>query len=877
MKIKPHSQKTFFLIVIILMMMTPVIKGQSVGDPAFNKDLREYVNTLFKRYQGESIDNERFLVQQIRMVNAEMKERVGNVTKFRKKYFSRLETQLAEVRALKGRLAGMGSSTLNQFADQVEQQIKDAIDSGVIDYERQKAIEEAVQLLHIAEDMIQRDPGAKLNSNPKLMSGIAKTGKKLNQNVSSAGYGAGGKSVSVYDLYKEWKLNDRIKYDLRWTDVQVLKNRMLKNATSIDRNRMLAREIKEAALAYNYGFYDLAERSFGEIIKRYKDLQSYDDLLFYKAKANYMLGRYNQAKEDYELLISKFSSLSLYTPAAYSQLVYIAYHFEKYKEALSIYETMKSQVSTTDPNLEFAGFIAIVSAYRSQMYEKVVEYALEMSPGSAYYNESRYVLAETYAAMGDLEQSITTFQQLIKDGMDPDFRSTLYLKIAYLNYELGNYYNAIRNFDEIPGDYSRYDRVIMGYAWTYFSIEMDKDVDKQRDFSIAKEYLAKLLRNYYFSDYYLEANTLLGYIYQTEEKPDDALRRYEYSYDAKTRKLVSDKMNTELRQVKKAYRTADYLEKKALREKNISAYYKAKDIKKKLQKPLYKLTYTDISSAGLSSQKEVMRFKRQIDELERLKKLAHEQEDKAALKKIEILEEKIYYAVSLMPDDQPTTTFGLNYFDDQPLARKASVLESENESIKQMRLEAAKERQLLLKKLSQIEIQVKNAKARRDYKKVIGLEMQRDKYAELLKKTDFVETLAYSAEEKQSDINLYQWSDYGAFGMANVNFAIKQTKADQIAEMQKRIEEINNYFEKRKDAIKYQISLIENEITLMTRRVREQERIREREELKRQFEESYFDTHESESGDDGLDTTQPPESDNMDTTEPPTFEDDNQN
>jgi hypothetical protein len=368
----------------------------------------------------------------------------------------------------------------------------------------------------------------------------------------------------------------------------------------------------------------------------------------------------------------------------------------------------------------------------------------------------------------------------------------------------------------------------------------------------------------------------MGYIYQQEEKPEAALRNYEYSFDAKNRKLISDNMNKELKQVKKSYRLAEYLEKKALREKNMDAFYKARDIKKKLQKPLYKLTYTDVSSAGLSEQKVVLRFRRQIDELERLKKLAVKQEDKAAVKKIDLLEDKIYYAVSLLPDDKPVTSFGMNYFDDQPLARKASVQEMENKDIEEMRSETAKERAQLLKKLSKIEIQIKNAKARRDYKKVIALELQRDKYAELLKRTDFVETLAYSVEEKKSDINLSHWSDYGAFGMANVNFAIKQTKAEQISQMQKRIEEINTYFEKRKETVKYKISLIEHEIALMTRRVREQERIREREELKRQFEESYFDTHESESNEE-FDGSQPPETNDIDTTEPPTFEEDNQN
>ena len=812
------------------------------------------------------------------MINAEIKERVGNVSKYKKKYFQRLESQLSEVQALKGRLASMGSSSLNQFTSQVETQIQDAIDNGLMDYNRQKAIEEAVQLLHVAEEMVRRDPGARLNSNPKLISGISKTEKKFNVTTgNTSGYRSTGSNtnVSVYDLYKEWKLSDRIKYDVRWTDVQVIKNRLLKNGSSLNRNRMLAREIEEASTAFNYGFYDLAERSFGEIINRYKNMQSYDDLLFYKAKSNYFLGRFNQAKDDFELLISKFSSLSLYTPAAYNQLIYISYHFTRYKETLSLFETMKSQVSTTDPNLEFANFIAILAAYKGEMWEKLVGYALEVSLGSSYYNESRYILGESYSAMGNIEEAIIVFKQLIQSGMDPNLRSVLFLKIAYLNYELNNFYTAITTFDEIPGDYERYDRVVMGYAWSYFNIEMAKDIETPKDFSLVKEYLSKLLSNYYYSDYYLEANTLMGYIYQLEEKPKAALRNYEYSYNAKGRKVISDQMNTELKYVKKAYRSADLLEKKALREKNISAFYKARDIKKKLQKSLYKLTYTDVSSVGFSEKNEILRFKKQIDELERLKKLAIEQKDDKTVKKIEILEEKVYYAVSLLPDERPTT-FGINYFDDQPLARKQSVQETENANIAEMRKDVANERRQLLKKLSQIEVQIRNANSRRDYKKVIGLELQRDRYAELLKKTDFVETLAYSASEKKSDINLYQWSDYGAFGMANVNFAIKRTKAEQITQMQKRIEEINNYFEKRKDGVKYQISLIENEITLMTRKVREQERIREREELKRQFEESYFDTHESEAGDD-FDTTQPPETDDFDTTEPPTFEDDNQN
>ena len=60
------------------------------------------------------------------------------------------------------------------------------------------------------------------------------------------------------------------------------------------------------------------------------------------------------------------------------------------------------------------------------------------------------------------------------------------------------------------------------------------------------------------------------------------------------------------------------------------------------------------------------------------------------------------------------------------------------------------------------------------------------------------------------------------------------------------IVKINSILNSRKRLIEHKIQLIEGEINLMTRKVRQQERLREREELNRKFEESYFDTHTTE-------------------------------
>jgi hypothetical protein len=114
---------------------------------------------------------------------------------------------------------------------------------------------------------------------------------------------------------------------------------------------------------------------------------------------------------------------------------------------------------------------------------------------------------------------------------------------------------------------------------------------------------------------------------------------------------------------------------------------------------------------------------------------------------------------------------------------------------------------------------------------------------------------------KKSNINLEKWSDYGAFGIANVNFEIKRNKGERLSYYNEQVIKINKILNSRKNILEYKIAQIEGEVNVMTRRVRRQEREREREELNRRFEESYFDTHTTE-----FENTN---------TEPPSFDEEN--
>lgn len=861
------KQKTLKNVLILLILTLPVLLSAQNAD--FNQKLQAYVDELIGKTAKDFIQQERFLVQQIRMLNEEIKDRVGNPTEIRKQYFDRLQSRLVEIQELKERLHSSGSRMLDGFIRDLELRIKQTINGGVIDFKRQKVIEDAVQLLYLAEEMIKLDPGSRLEDDPRLSKGLDEAQSGFLQSFGQKGSftrrstTTGGEQATIFDLYDEWRRTERLKYQVRWTDIQIIKNRLIRNGTSLEKNRMFIRELRQASEAFNYGYYDLAERSFAEIINRYQDMGDLDEAIFYRAESNFILGRYNAAQEGFNRLLTEAPS-SVYLPSSYKRLMFVAMHFGEHDAVLEYFRRMQAVVASNDPNYDEARFLATVAGLKGGYYSDAVSYATEISPASEYYLQARYVLAEALAGGQNLEQAAQMFRSIIDEkALEPEMRFNILLKLGYINYEMGNPYGAIQNFDQIATDFSRYDRVLIGYGWSYYRIELAKENPEERDLSKAKKHLELLIDLYPKSDYFLEARTLLGYIHQLEMNPHAALEHFEYAFEMREVKELSDDMNQERDRLREMMDSAKEMERKALRDNNQAAYQRVQDVEEKLEQPFIELSYSDLSSVGVAASNEIARLKEQIEELDNLKHIAREKGDKKIVKRIETMQLKIFRTINNYPLRRKSP-LGVNYFDEHPLARKESMVQHENRKIRQMREESSQQREEILRKIAQLDVEISNARLRRDYEKLVQLELQYQRFTDLLKKFDYVESWAYSVDVRQTDINLARWSDYGAFGMANVNFAIRNMQRDQATRMLDQINSINNAIMERKQNVEHIIAQIEDEITLMTRRVRRQERIREREELERQFEESYFDTHESE-----VEQQRQP-----DTTLPPQFDDD---
>ena len=835
---------------------------QTSDDDNFQQALQEYINKNLLRFGKNEIARERFLIQQMRDINAEIKSRVTNVSAVRDQYFAGLLTRLEELDAFRNRLSDYNSATLNSFIDQLENRITVTIDEGEINYRRQKIFEDGIQVLYIAEEMLKLDRGARLDGNPQLTQQLQSSNQKLLDSFGDArgsesvvSYSPSSGNATIWDLFVEWKRTNTLQFEARWTDIQVIKNKLLKNGTSMEKDRMFKRELGSALLAYNFRNYDLSNRLFEEILTRYTFINTLDDIYFYKGEANFQIDRFDAASQAYLNLINQYPT-SPYTFKAYARLVAIAHHFGDLQKVDQYYYEFEKVVVASDPLVDEIRFIAAISAVSRGAYEESINILNNILPASEFYIDARYVLAQAYVGASKFDEAENVLLGIVNNyNTPPDYHFNVYLKLAYISYEKGTYQQAIGYLDNIGGNFSLYDRVLMAYGWNHYKEELLKE-EKNRNFDIIKKYLYLLTQEFPNSDYYLEAKSLLAYIYQLEKNTHGAIQQYEYVYQTSHTQNISN-VNIQTRdRIKNQLYDIETEKNRAIQTNQEMGYLQANDRYLSLQDSLMVLSYAELSPNSIALQREIQRIQTQIEQLDHLRILAVERNSPDMIDRIDDLRENLTSELEDARALESYSILGINYYDEHPHARKESLTEDQNKKIKEMRAETEKQQQELGNKIKDIDTKKEGARRSKNYKELVLLDIQRDRYSELLRKYDFMHTVAYDMEVAESEIQLQKWSNYGAFGIANVNFSVRQGNKDKIGYYSQQIDTINRILNNRKTLLDYKIALIDGEINFMTRKVRRQERLRERAELDRKFEESYFDTHTSELQETG---TSPPD------------------
>ncbi len=824
---------------------------REITDAEFNLALRNYVVQQFSSYAERQVPQERFLITLMSLINREMNRRLENPRKARQAYFDELQQMGLKLEKMKMRLKTSGNADLEDFINNLQRRIKTTIDDGEIAVSKKKVFEDALQLLYVAEEMIQKDESRSPQAS-KIKQKISQSREKLLGTFEEAGDTSPlnlGHTPGIYDLYLEWQKGDIARFESRLADVQLARQNLLKSVGQQGVLRMFNDELGAAYRNFNYRQYQTADLLFSDLVETYPrwGIRNLDDLYYYWAETNFALDRLLRSKELYHILIQKFPDTSFLT-AALGRLVQINYDLEKFDQVIQAGEQYVSLASPKDPATGDNFFLLGMAYYEKGNYGKAVELFQKIPRRHPFHVYAQYFLGNAYAAAQKLDEAKQVYLKLTTShSTRPAIFARASFKLGAIEYQNKNYQAAINYFNQVPEDFAHYDKILNALSWAYFERERNKAEGTYRDFSLAAFYAQKLLDTYYASPYTMEARGLLGYINQITDQPLEAIQYYRNVYQVKSRKHDVSEYLTEREKLRALYDENKNLKSLAFERNNEEAYLKAQRMEEKLQAQMDELDLSEVSGAGVAASTELNGLMDQIKELERLKVEAQDQKNEAAVKRIDSLRIHLVAFLDHFPMKLIEQDRYFNYFDDYPVGRAVAENEMMNRDVTRRRKEISEELTAIEADLAKLEKAVSSARAANKFGLVSQLELKKEELQDLKNQYDYLLSLAYQTGAKGEPYPEFnKWADFGAFGIINVHFDQKQRVENSMKELAGTLEKVNERISKRKQLIEDKIKRIKAEIRLMTMKARQEERKRFQAEREREFRENYFDTRTSE-------------------------------
>lgn len=826
---------------------------EATSELEFQASLNQYVYEQYLRYGDGQIEEEKYLIGLMHLVNGEMRERLDDPGAARTKYFESLEGMLGQVRELEGRLEAAGIRELETFTDDLEKRIEFTLEQQQIDFKKKKVFEDALQMLYVSEEMIKLDRPAgtgeitrKIDSSKdRIMSAFGE--------VDADGPAAPviGPQPSIYDLFVEWKRTDRVKFALRLADVRLVRRNLLKTGGMEEIARMFNAQLEMAYLQFNLGEHDLSERLLADLIDEYPafGVKNLDDVHFYRAESQFALGHLMHARESYETLIDTYPGTT-FLASVYGRLVQIHYTLDSYGKAVEyagLYQNVASPASADD--YYDVIFFQAMAHYAMGSYDRTVEALLNIPRNNPYYHLAQYFAGNAYADSQLNDEAAATFLGLVSsNGTPPYIRNRARYKLGILEYERGNYVAAIDYLSQIPDVFDRYDKVLNALAWSYFENERSRPIEEPRDFDQARFFAQTLNDEYYASPYRMEATGLLAYINQLENSPVEAVDLYRDVYEAKVARGSIEEYLAEKSELSNLYTQAQSMRDKALRQNDRNAFLKAHDLALDLEGQLAALDYAETSATGLASYREIDRVIEQIKELNALRLQAEQSGNQKALARIDSLQFRLTTALDQYPAEVLEQSPVVNLFDDYPVSKYVAEEELRHDQMVGTRQQVDAEIAEVNRLVASLDDRIAAARRQNDYTAVNELEARRTRLEDLRKDYDRLLVAAYDMETSPDPYPEFnRWGDLGAFGIINVYFDQKQNTEERLVKVADVLDRVNNQLNQRKQVIESKIKKIEAEIRFMTMKARMEERARLRAERERAFRESYFDTRESET------------------------------
>lgn len=648
------------------------------------------------------------------------------------------------------------------------------------------------------------------------------------------------KGTTISEYFQHWKAERITEYQVRFTKYIVIRDNLLKTASTNERLRMWEQEISSALLNYSNENFELAEMQFEQIYNGYKDYYSnLDGLLFFRSESNFANQYYDAARSGYLRIIQDYPS-SQYVGKSYLRLMGISFTYGWHSDFFDNYKKAKEIFTIDREDLNKVHYLAGYLSISQRDYPNAIGILENIKDNSKYYLAAQYLLGIVFTNLEKYGQAKTTFENIVNQKTYPwtdlnlaIIRNESLMKLGYLHYQRSEFDKAIYYFNLVSRGYENYDESLLGQAWA--SVKTGKYDDAINKVDV-------LCNNYLLSNYTYEAKALSAHCNRIQNRTPDALKELRYVSNAKNVLGKMNEYNDERKRILKQLDELEILEENILDQQNKKLYPMVVKTRDLINEALTSFRYRgSMSSRVLDEYNDERKILiRQINEFETIIKFAEEQGNKEML--ANAVRQRSRLVDVLEKYQFENSVSGMSYFLDYPLAAKEGGVIYRRGIVNKLVGELIVEKQRVEKDLEVIAGLLLLSSEQSKMDAIIDLEILEEDLTDLNNQLNKFQVWVanHKVDEFNSDTEF--WANFSGFGMTDINYVSFREHIRQIGSYNKNLTSIESVLKDKQKQLEDRVRRFDTEVRKIEKEM-ENEKVRlEKLEKEKYFQDLYFET-----------------------------------
>lgn len=650
--------------------------------------------------------------------------------------------------------------------------------------------------------------------------------------------------LTVSEFLAEWERERTADLEARFAAYLVAKRALIETATDKQRDRMLAREVKDALANYAQGDYVLAELQLAAVLEHYGQYyRGLDPVIFYRSECFFAQGYLDAALSGYQEIVDT-QPASAYFTESLLRLMQISAVYGRKADFYRYFDKMQEAAERAHPQELNKGYMmAGLAQFRDGRFDEALATLAKVSPSSPHWMDARLLTGVIYAAQNNYAEAVPVFTSLADQATLPwtdqravEIRNAALLRLGLIAYQRGEYSRAEEYFARISSGYTELDKSVIAAAWAAF---------KQGNYELALTTCQRLVADFPASPYSYEALVLAAHCNRILGKKDQALAAHRYVADARGAVEVAGQYQTELQRLIAQVQALNRLEREALDRRDLLTYPEIVRLRKAIQQTLDTVRYRSNLGVRLLAD---LRDETQglLDQIEALGVLIAEaqaagREDLAAE-----AEGRRFRLLEILADlHARPATLNSSYLLDFPAVAREMEMRYRAQSIATVVQELEAERNRVAANLEGLRT-LQNGDKPLPFSAQFELELIERRLRSLQNDLSRFRAWVASQPVEQIGSQLQEWADRAGFEMSDIAYSSLQEEEQAVESYAERLAAVNALLEARRQALNAHLVELDRQVAQLQAEAEAKRVAQEREQRAHYFKTAYFDTTERE-------------------------------